>query len=133
MNNNASFHFGSTIGNGKTMLNGGFSIAIGSGHKKVNADAIKRMENMQNEIDELKRQNQELMKAIEKMGHVLNIDKVKKDSFKDIPDGHWAKDAVEILHGNGIVEGYPDGEFKGDKPMTRYEYSQMLEKALAKA
>ena len=133
MNNNASFHFGSTIGNGKTMLNGGFSIAIGSGHKKVNADAIKRMENMQNEINELKRQNQELMKAIEKMGHVLNIDKVKKDSFKDIPDGHWAKDAVEILHGNGIVEGYPDGEFKGDKPMTRYEYSQMLEKALAKA
>ena len=133
MNNNASFHFGSTIGNGKTMLNGGFSIAIGSGHKKVNADAIKRMENMQNEIDELKRQNQELMKAIEKMGHVLNIDKTKKDSFKDIPKGHWAKEAVEVLHGNGIVEGYPDGEFKGDKPMTRYEYSQMLEKALAKA
>lgn len=111
------------------MINGGFSIAIGQGHKRVDIDVVKRMENMEKEIAQLKKQNQELLQAVEK---ILLLDKAKKSSFKDIPEGHWAKEAVEVLKGNGVLEGYPDGEFKGDREMTRYEYSQMLEKALTK-
>lgn len=129
VSNTTSFHFGSTIGSGKAMINGGFSIAIGQGHKRVDIDVVKRMENMEKEIAQLKKQNQELLQAVEK---ILLLDKAKKSSFKDIPEGHWAKEAVEVLKGNGVLEGYPDGEFKGDREMTRYEYSQMLEKALTK-
>ena len=43
-----------------------------------------------------------------------------------------ANEAVETLHGNDVLEGYPDGEFKGDKTMSRYEYAQMLYKAAKK-
>ena len=56
----------------------------------------------------------------------------KKAAFSDIPNNHWARNAVETLKGNGYVEGYPDGEFKGDKRMSRYEYAQMLYRALSK-
>uniref|UniRef100_UPI0023F4B477 YadA-like family protein n=1 Tax=Dialister micraerophilus TaxID=309120 RepID=UPI0023F4B477 len=128
INNNASFHVGSTLGDGKTMINGGFSIAFGKGNKKIDVNMEKRIENMEKEINQLKQQNKELMKVIE----TLLLNKNKKSEFKDVPEGHWAKEAVDVLKGNGVLEGYPDGEFKGDRTMTRYEYSQMLEKALTK-
>lgn len=54
----------------------------------------------------------------------------KRTSFPDVPKDHWANEAVESLHANDVLDGYPDGEFKGDKQLTRYEYAQMLFKAI---
>ena len=52
--------------------------------------------------------------------------------FSDLPAGHWAYGAVAKLAAAGVVDGYPDGTFKGDKTMTRYEMAQIVAKALAK-
>ena len=82
-----------------------------------------RMDNadMRNEIAQLKKQ-------ISAFSLIVN----RKASFPDVPNDHWANNAVETLHGNGYVQGYPDGTFKGDKLMTRYEYAEMLFNALSK-
>ncbi len=52
--------------------------------------------------------------------------------FSDVPAGHWAYAAVAKLAAAGIVDGYPDGTYKGDRTMTRYEMAQIVAKALAK-
>ena len=52
--------------------------------------------------------------------------------FSDLPTGHWAYGAVAKLAAAGVVDGFPDGTFKGDKTMTRYEMAQIVAKALAK-
>ena len=62
----------------------------------------------------------------------LSLISDKRASFPDVPSDHWANNAVETLHGNNMIQGYPDGQFKGDKPMTRYEYAEMLFNALSK-
>ncbi|PTW03526.1 S-layer family protein [Halanaerobium saccharolyticum] len=51
-------------------------------------------------------------------------------SFSDVPSDHWAYDAINKLVAAGIVEGYPDGEYKGDQNMTRYEMAVMVSRAL---
>ena len=50
----------------------------------------------------------------------------------DVPSGHWAEDAVEKLIDSGLVEGYPDKTFKGDRPLTRYEYAMVVSRMLDK-
>ena len=52
--------------------------------------------------------------------------------FSDVPAGHWAYDAVNKLAAEGVVEGYPDGTYGGDRLMTRYEMAQIVAKAMAK-
>ena len=52
--------------------------------------------------------------------------------FSDVPAGHWAYDAVNKLAAAGVVDGYPDGTYGGDKLMTRYEMAQIVAKAMAK-
>jgi hypothetical protein len=54
-------------------------------------------------------------------------------SFDDVPDSHWAYDAVEYLKDKGLVEGYPDGTFQGDKMLTRYEFAMVVARIYAKA
>ncbi|MFP4197976.1 MAG: S-layer homology domain-containing protein, partial [Halanaerobium sp.] len=51
-------------------------------------------------------------------------------SFSDVPSDHWSYDAINKLVAAGIVEGYPDGEYKGDENMTRYEMAVMVSRAL---
>ena len=52
--------------------------------------------------------------------------------FSDVPQGHWAYDAVSKLVAEGVVDGYPDGTYGGDRLMTRYEMAQIVAKAMAK-
>ena len=52
--------------------------------------------------------------------------------FSDVPAGHWAYDSVAKLAASGVIDGYPDGQFDGDKLMTRYEMAQIVAKAMAK-
>ena len=130
LNNDISFHIGSTIGNGNNMVNGGFSIALGHAKKKIDNDSMKRLDEMQKEINDLREQNKQLIQALEKVNKLFLLNPSKKASFPDVPADHWAKNAVDVLHGNGAIEGYPDGNFKGDRKMSRYEYAEMLYNAL---
>jgi hypothetical protein len=52
--------------------------------------------------------------------------------FSDVPENHWAYQAVESLAADGLVEGYPDGNFKGDRPLTRYEMAVIVARVIAK-
>ncbi len=130
LNKDISFHIGSTIGNGNNMVNGGFSIALGHAKKKIDDDGMKRLDAMQKEINDLKEQNKQLIQALEKVNKLFLLNPSKKAAFPDVPADHWAKNAVDVLHGNGAIEGYPDGNFKGDRKMSRYEYAEMLYNAL---
>ena len=125
-NDNIMLSLAGTINSGDRAYNIGLSFKIGSGsnYKKISKNEVndlrKKNDNLQDQLNQLK---EELSKLSARLSP-------KKASFPDIPTGHWAKEAVESLYGNDVLNGYPDGEFKGDKQLTRYEYAQMLYKGL---
>ena len=125
-NENIMLSLASTISSADRAWNAGLSFKIGSGssHKKINQNDFEALRNknnkLENELNQLKEQLSKLSTRISP----------KRTSFPDIPNDHWAKEAVETLHGNDVLDGYPDGEFKGDKQLTRYEYAQMLYKGI---
>lgn len=124
-NENTLFNVGGTLSSGKKAINAGLTFKIGpTGQKKAksvatdnaNAERMNQLEakvaRMAKLLEQLANQNKRLIQA--------------RKGFKDVPHDHWAAEAVETLHANDVVHGYPDGGFKGDKNMTRYEYAQML-------
>ena len=125
-NENIMLSLASTISPNDRAWNAGLSFKIGSGstHKKVNQNEF---EALRNKNDKLENELNQLKDQLSKLSTRLSP---KRASFPDVPKDHWAKEAVETLHGNDVLDGYPDGEFKGDKQMTRYEYAQMLYKGL---
>src|SRR5271169_1053587 len=52
--------------------------------------------------------------------------------FSDVPANHWAYQYIQSLAADGLIEGYPDGKFKGDRPMTRYEMAVIVARVIAK-
>ena len=125
-NENIMLSLASTISSTDRAWNAGLSFKIGSGsnHKKINQNDF---EALRNKNDKLENELNQLKEQLSKLSTRLSP---KRASFPDIPNDHWAKEAVETLHGNDVLDGYPDGEFKGDKQLTRYEYAQMLYKGL---
>ena len=125
-NENIMLSLASTISSNNRAWNAGLSFKIGSGssHKKVSQNDF---EALRNKNDKLENELNQLKEQLSKLSTRLSA---KRTSFPDVPNDHWAKEAVETLHGNDVLDGYPDGEFKGDKQMTRYEYAQMLYKGL---
>ena len=131
-NEDVSFNLGGTISSGDKAMNAGVSFRIGS------SNAAKKTVK-QSEFDALKAENKamaERLDALQKQIEglkAINLATADRKPFPDVPNNHWAAEAVETLHANDVVKGYEDGEFKGDKTMTRYEYAQMLYKAAHKA
>ena len=125
-NENIMLSLASTISSNDRAWNAGLSFKIGSGssHKKVSQNDF---EALRNKNDKLENELNQLKEQLSKLSTRLSA---KRTSFPDVPNDHWAKEAVETLHGNDVLDGYPDGEFKGDKQLTRYEYAQMLFKGL---
>ena len=122
---NVSMNLAGTIGNGENMVSAGLTFRFGaprSKYQKDNNDALRAENDMLNKR----------LKAVEKKIQSLSLITDKRAGFPDVDKGHWANKAVETLHGNGFVQGYPDGKFKGDRQMTRYEYAEMLYNALSK-
>ena len=121
-----------TMGNGDPMLSAGVTFKLGpSGPNTLSRTALTKQ--VAKDQQTIKALAGELANVKDQLNRVLSIlDMSKKAPFSDVPADHWAKDAVDTLHGNGAIKGYPDGKFHGDKPMTRYEYAQMLYEALQK-
>ena len=125
-NENIMLSLASTISSNDRAWNAGLSFKIGSGssHKKISQNDF---EALRNKNDKLENELNQLKEQLSKLSTRLSP---KRTSFPDVPKEHWANVAVETLHANNVLEGYPDGEFKGDKQLTRYEYAQMLYKGL---
>lgn len=126
-NEDTMFSVGGTVGNGDEMINAGVSFKIGQGnHVSVSRVAMAK------EIIELRKDLEELRSAMASgiTGDTLDLSKIQL--FPDTPENHWAYDYVATLAGNGILEGYPDGYFNGDRPVTRYEMAAVLYRAMQK-
>ena len=127
-NEDTMFSIGSTVGNGNPQLNAGVSIRLGK-----RAPESRSRVAMGREIAELNTRLQDIENKYNNLLQVLNphaIDPSKTAEFPDVPRNHWAYQYISQLAGNGILVGYPDGTFKGDATMTRYEFATMLYRAL---
>ena len=127
-NEDTMFSVGGTVGTGETQLNAGVSIRLG----KRSPESRSRVA-MGREIAELNARLQDMENKYNNLLQILNplaIDPSKTAEFPDVPQNHWAYQYISQLAGNGILVGYPDGTFKGDVKMTRYEFATMLYRAL---
>ena len=115
-------------GDKKTAANIGVTFRVGEGAsgKSVSDDVMARLEAMDQKIAALEQENKELKNVLGA------IDTSLSKEFPDVPANHWAYEAVTKLAGNDVVAGYPDGEFHGDRTMTRYEMAEIIYKAMSK-
>lgn len=127
-NEDTMFSVGGTVGTGETQLNAGVSLRLG----KRSPESRSRVA-MGREIAELNARLQDMENKYNNLLQIMNplaIDPSKTAEFPDVPQNHWAYQYISQLAGNGILVGYPDGTFKGDAKMTRYEFATMLYRAL---
>ena len=119
-NEDVMVNFSTAFGTGENMVGGGVSVRLGKGSNKLSRE----------ESNALKDQVNDLTARMDALLSVLNPN-MSKD-FPDVPENHWAYEAVSRLAGNDIVQGYPDGEFHGDRTMTRYEMAEIIYNALSR-
>ena len=127
-NEDTMFSVGGTFGNGENMVNAGVSFKLGSGSSHVSTSRVA----MAKEIKELRSELEAMKSAMLDANAGKKIDTSKLQLFPDVPQNHWAYEYVAQLAGNGMIEGYPDGNFAGDRPMTRYEFAAILYRAMTK-
>lgn len=116
-----------TMGNGENMVNMGVTFALDRKNNVSNSRVA-----MAREIQDLREQVAALTALVTQLAGRNNPALMDTVMFPDVPENHWAYDYIEGLQKRGIVEGYPDGNFGGDRSMTRYEYAAMLYRALEK-
>ena len=127
-NEDTMFSVGGTFGNGENMVNAGVSFKLGAGSSHVATSRVA----MAKEIKELRSELEAMKSAMLDANAGKKVDTSKLQLFPDVPQNHWAYEYVAKLAGNGMIEGYPDGNFAGDRPMTRYEFAAMLYRAMTK-
>ena len=130
-NEDVQLSVGSTLGNGETVVNAGLSVKVGA-HSNVSRSRVA----IGKEVLELKKtvalQNAQIQKLTALLNDVAGT-RMKADRttlFPDVASNHWAYEAVSDLSRRGLVEGYPDGTFGGDRLLTRYEFAQIVYRAL---
>ena len=126
-NENVMVNASAAMGTGENMFGGGVSLRLGHGGNKAK-DA--QMKAAAKENRELRAKVDDLTARMDALLSVLNPN-MSKD-FPDVPENHWAYEAVSRLAGNGIVEGYEDGKYHGERQMTRYEMAEIIYNALSK-
>lgn len=130
-NEDVQLSVGSTVGNGETVVNAGLSVKVGA-HSNVSRSRVA----IGKEVLELKKtvalQNAQIQKLTTLLNGVAgtNMKADRTTLFPDVPSNHWAYEAVSDLSRRGLVEGYPDGTFGGDRMLTRYEFAQIVYRAI---
>lgn len=124
-NEDTMFSVGGSFGGGENMVNAGVTFKLGQ-HNHVSRSRVA----LAKDVLELKQivARQDAMIQTLMSGKVSTV--AKDVNFPDVPKDHWAYDYVKSLADKGYLEGYPDGEFKGDRAMTRYEYATVIYRAL---
>ena len=126
-NEDTMFSVGGSFGGGENMVNARVSVKLGQGnHVSTSRVALAK------EVEDLKAIVKAQSAEIKAMrGAMQSGASVMKDvNFPDVPKDHWAYSYVKSLADRGLLEGYPDGEFKGDRTMTRYEFAAIIYRAL---
>lgn len=130
-NEDVQLSIGSTVGSDETVFNVGLSVKVGA-HSGVSRSRVA----IGKEVLALKKTVAEQNAQIQKLTALLNGvagTKMKADHttlFPDVAANHWAYEAVSDLSRRGLVEGYPDGTFGGDRLLTRYEFAQIVYRAI---
>ena len=133
-NEDLMFTVGSTVGNGDTVVNAGISYKVGakSDVSRSKVSVAKDVADMKREMEAIKAQNAKITAIL---NAVLGADlpEDQTNMFPDVPANHWAYEAVNDMAKRGLIIGYEDGQFKGDRTMTRYEFAMIVERAIQKA
>ena len=133
-NEDTTFSVGGTIGGGENMVNAGISFKVGQGNNVSNSRV-----GMAKEIKHLRDDVAKLEDIVNRQSQMINqltgqnpgtIESKGNELFPDVPANHWAYEYVTKLHNLGIIEGYPDGNFDGNRMMTRYEFAAVVYRAI---
>ena len=130
-NEDTMFSVGGTVGNGDNMVNAGVSFKIGQGNS-VSTSRVAMAKEIKSMRDIVAKQDAQIQKLTAMVNALVGIQSEPDTTtmFPDVPENHWAYEAVEAMAKSGLVKGYPDGEFKGDRTMTRYEFAQIVYNAI---
>lgn len=133
-NEDLMFTVGSTVGNGDTVVNAGVSYKVGakSDVSRSKVAVAKDVADMKREMEAMKAQNAKITAIL---NAVLGADLPQDQNtvFPDVPENHWAFEAVDDLAKRGLIIGYEDGMFKGDRVLTRYEFAEVVHRAIQRA
>ena len=130
-NEDTMFSVGGTFGNGENMINAGVSLKIGAGSSHVTTSRVAMAKEIKSMRDIVAKQDAQIQKLTAMVNALVGVQTETDSSmFPDVPENHWAYEAVEAMAKSGLVKGYPDGEFKGDRTMTRYEFAQIVYNAI---
>ena len=127
-NEDTMFSVGGSFGTGENMVNAGVSFKIGQGNH-VSTSRVA----MAKEIETLRHNVAQLTELVNRLvGSQDQIQNAMTTPFPDVPENHWAYETIEQMRERGIVEGYPDGTFGGDRQMTCYEFATIVYRAMQK-
>lgn len=131
-NEDTMFSVGGTVGNGDNMVNAGVSFKLGQGNN-VSTSRVAMAKEIKSMRDIVAKQDAQIQKLTAMVNALVGMEAIAPDTttmFPDVPENHWAYEAVASMAKTGLVKGYPDGEFKGDRNMTRYEFAQIVYNAI---
>ncbi|WP_083122486.1 ESPR-type extended signal peptide-containing protein [Megasphaera sp. DISK 18] len=124
-NEDTMFSVGGSFGGGENMVNAGVTFKLGQ-HNHVSRSRVALAKDVL-ELKQIVAKQDEMIQKL--MSGKVSI-ATKDVTFPDVPKDHWAYTYVKSLADKGYLEGYPDGEFKGNRAMTRYEYATVIYRAL---
>ena len=126
-NEDVMLSLGGSTGGGENMVNVGATFKLGQ-HNHVSNSRVA----MAKEIKDLRKEVENLRGALVDVSAGRKLDPTLTKLFPDVEKNHWAYKEIAQLYGNGMVEGYPDGEFKGDRMMSRYEFAMVVYREMQK-
>lgn len=140
-NEDTTLSIGGTVGGGENMINAGISFKFGQGNHVTNSRVAmaKELLSLKDYVVKQDKMIQQQNEKIEKLEAMVGLSsgtpakaKTQKRTllFPDVAENHWAYTYVKKLAERGLLEGYPDGEFKGSRTLTRYEFAAIFERAL---
>ena len=131
-NEDVMFSVGGSMGGGENMVNAGVSFKLGAGSSHVTTSRVAMAKEIKSMRDIVAKQDAQIQKLTAMVNALVGV-QTEPDTttmFPDVPENHWAYEAVAAMAKSGLVKGYPDGEFKGDRTMTRYEFAQIVYNAI---
>ena len=131
-NEDTMISLGGSLGGGENMINAGVTFKLGQ-HNHVSTTRVamaKEIKALKALVNQQYGEMQQMKQMVNQLAGKTALSVDTSALFPDIPQNHWAYEYVTKLAHTGIVKGYPDGEFKGDRMMTRYEFATMLYRAI---
>lgn len=131
-NEDTMISLGGSMGGGENMINAGVTFKLGQ-HNHVSTTRVamaKEIKALKALVNQQYGEMQQMKQMVNQLAGKTALSVDTSALFPDIPQNHWAYEYVTKLAHSGILQGYPDGEFKGDRMMTRYEFATMLYRAI---